>query len=59
MSYQLICSDIDVTLLNKDEVLAEIINKCTSTSIHLSLYYADEWYVPSMDYWAKREENNT
>lgn len=43
----------------KNEVLAEIINKCTTTSIHLSLYHADEWYVPSMDYWAKREENNT
>jgi len=26
---------------------------------HLSLYHNDEWYVPSMDYWAKREENNT
>lgn len=26
---------------------------------HLSLYHNDEWYVPKMDYWAKREENNT
>jgi len=43
----------------KNEVLAEIINQCSTTSIHLSLYHADEWYVPSMDYWAKREENNT
>lgn len=43
----------------KNEVLADIINKCASTSIHLSLFHADEWYVPSMDYWAKREENNT
>lgn len=43
----------------KNEVLAEIINKCTNTSIHLSLYHNDEWYVPSMDYWAKREESNT
>jgi Cof subfamily protein (haloacid dehalogenase superfamily) len=125
MSYQLICSDIDGTLLNKDRelseitiqevqriapipfvlissrmpnalrhlqnefgnattpliayngglvlsnneilhstsinnlVLAEIINQCVGTTIHLSLYHADEWYVPSMDYWAKREENNT
>jgi len=40
-------------------VLAEIINQCSTTSIHLSLYYADEWYVPSMDFWAKREANNT
>lgn len=43
----------------KNEVLADIINKCASTSIHLSLFHADEWYVPSMDYWAKREKNNT
>jgi len=40
-------------------ILAEIINQCVNTNIHLSLYYADEWYVPSIDYWAKREENNT
>lgn len=26
---------------------------------HLSLYNAEEWYVPQMDKWAKREENNT
>jgi hypothetical protein len=43
----------------KNNVLAEIINQCTNTSIHLSLFHADEWYVPAMDYWAKREENNT
>ena len=43
----------------KNEVLAEIIHKSAHTSIHLSLFHADEWYVPSMDYWAKREENNT
>ena len=125
MSYQLICTDIDGTLLNKDRELSEatikevqrispipfvlissrmpkamrhlqqqfgntttpliayngglvldndtilhstvidntvlsvIINKCVETAIHLSLYYADEWYVPSMDYWAKREADNT
>jgi Cof subfamily protein (haloacid dehalogenase superfamily) len=43
----------------KNLVLEAIINKCINTSIHLSLYYADEWYVPSMDFWAKRESNNT
>lgn len=125
MKYQLVCSDIDGTLLNKDRALAKetieqvqriapipfvlissrmpkamrhlqeefnntstpliayngglvldnekvlhsteidnlvlekAIKKCENTSIHLSLYHADEWYVPSMDYWAKREENNT
>lgn len=125
MKYQLVCSDIDGTLLNKDRALAKetieqvqriapipfvlissrmpkamrhlqtefentttpliayngglvldnekvlhsteidntvlekTIEKCLNTSIHLSLYHADEWYVPCMDYWAKREENNT
>jgi len=125
MSYKLICTDIDGTLLNKDRELSEvtinevqrispipfvlissrmpkamrhlqqqfknittpiiayngglvldndtilhstvidnavleiIINKCLQTSIHLSLYYADDWYVPTMDFWAKREANNT
>jgi hypothetical protein len=43
----------------KNEVLAKIIDKCLSTTVHLSLFHADEWYVPEMDYWAKREENNT
>ena len=46
------------TFIN-NSVLAATIKKCTSTSIHLSLFHADEWYVPSMDYWAKREEHNT
>ncbi len=40
-------------------VLFEIINQCAKTSIHLSLFYANEWYVPSMDFWAQREANNT
>jgi len=40
-------------------VLEATIHKCLNTSIHLSLFHADEWYVAEMDYWAKREENNT
>ena len=40
-------------------VLESIINKCKNTSIHISLYHADEWFVPSMDFWANREINNT
>ena len=125
MKYQLVCTDIDGTLLNKDRELSELtiaqvkrispipfvlissrmpkgmrhlqqqfentttpliayngglvlhgnevlhstfinnnvleatINKCVNTNIHLSLFHADEWYVQTMDYWAKREENNT
>ena len=43
----------------KNGILKDIIGKCENTLIHLSLFYNDEWYVPTMDYWAKREENNT
>ncbi len=32
---------------------------CKNKSLHLSLYHFNEWYVPEMDYWAKRESNNT
>jgi Cof subfamily protein (haloacid dehalogenase superfamily) len=40
-------------------ILEATIHECLQTTIHLSLFYADEWYVPTMDYWAKREQNNT
>lgn len=36
-----------------------VADQCKGNSIHLSLYFNDEWYVPSMDIWAKKEENNT
>jgi Cof subfamily protein (haloacid dehalogenase superfamily) len=29
------------------------------TEVHVSLYHADEWYVPAEDQWAAREANNT
>jgi hypothetical protein len=29
------------------------------TKLSVQLFYADEWYVESMDHYAKREENNT
>ncbi|OIQ28087.1 MAG: haloacid dehalogenase [Bacteroidetes bacterium MedPE-SWsnd-G2] len=38
---------------------SQIAKFCSETSIHLSLYHNNEWYVPAMDYWAKREANNT
>jgi len=28
-------------------------------NVHLSLYHHNEWYVPKIDFWAEREENNT
>lgn len=51
-------SVLESTIIDNN-VLKTIISKCKNTSIHLSLYHADEWYVPAMDYWAKREINNT
>ncbi|MDC9722109.1 MAG: HAD family hydrolase [Urechidicola sp.] len=32
---------------------------CKETNLHISLYHNDEWYVTELDYWAKREANNT
>lgn len=40
-------------------VLKKAIELSENTSIHLSLYNNDDWYVPEMDYWAKREQRNT
>ncbi len=40
-------------------IIEKLTNWNTNLNCHLSLYHNDEWYVPSMDYWAKREENNT
>ncbi|MBL7472746.1 Cof-type HAD-IIB family hydrolase [Robertkochia sediminum] len=34
-------------------------NQAQDQPVHLSLYHGDEWTVEAMDYWAKREENNT
>ena len=36
-----------------------LVNYTANTSIHLSFYHKDEWYVPTDDYWAKREAHNT
>lgn len=40
-------------------VLEAVILLCKKTTIHLSLYFEDEWFVPAMDFWAKRESANT
>lgn len=36
-----------------------IVDLARGTDVHVSLYRADEWYVPAQDYWADREQNNT
>ena len=40
-------------------LLEKIVQYISGTKIHLSLYHKDEWVVPEMDYWAKREAHNT
>jgi len=40
-------------------VLETIIQLCEKTTIHLSLYWEDEWFVPALDFWANRESENT
>lgn len=51
-----------VSLLSKEvpiEITIQLLTFISKSTIHASLYNADEWYVPAMDYWAKREQNNT
>ncbi len=40
-------------------ILEDIAALNSEEKFHISLYNHDDWYVPSMDFWAKREENNT
>ena len=46
-------TEIPISSINK------IVNFCKNTSLHISLYHNNEWYVPELDFWAKREWNNT
>ena len=39
--------------------LTTIVEWVKKTKIHLSVYHHDDWFVPTMDYWAQREQNNT
>ncbi len=41
------------------EVCRVIVALAQGTQVHVSLYHADEWYVPAQDQWADREANNT
>ena len=40
-------------------IVQQICNQFSDSEVHFSLYNADEWVVPAMDFWAKREQNNT
>lgn len=37
----------------------QICNQFPSSDVHFSLYNQEEWVVPALDFWAKREQNNT
>ena len=41
------------------ETTAAILKFIHQSTIHMSLYHGDDWFVPEMDYWANREMNNT
>lgn len=41
------------------EVCEKIIERSANTSIHVSLYSADDWYAPKMDPWTEKEEKAT
>ncbi|NJB83226.1 HAD family hydrolase [Wenyingzhuangia aestuarii] len=40
-------------------ILEDIAELNKEGKFHISLYNNNDWYVPEMDFWAKREENNT
>ena len=46
------------TEINLD-ITKALVDFCSDTEIHSSLYHGREWYVPGMDFWANRESNNT
>ena len=55
-------SDEPKSLLSLDipiKVLDFILRTAKNTNIHVSIYQNDNWYVEELDYWAKREINNT
>jgi Cof subfamily protein (haloacid dehalogenase superfamily) len=41
------------------EITSALAEIASDNDLHLSLYRNDEWFVPEMDHWAKREVNNT
>lgn len=41
------------------EITAKIVALNQVTGVHLSLYNANDWFVPEDDFWAKREASNT
>lgn len=55
-------NDEERVLLSEEiplDVTGSILQFVEKSNIHISLYNNDEWYVPAMDFWAEREQNNT
>jgi len=54
---------VDKKIIHSSEIhssILEIIAELnTEKKFHISLYNNDDWYVEEMDFWAKREANNT
>ena len=55
----LIDNQIAFTLEINTVIIEAMMKFNTSEKVHFSLYNNNNWYVPKMDYWAKREQNNT
>ncbi|WP_103071231.1 Cof-type HAD-IIB family hydrolase [Aquimarina sediminis] len=41
------------------DIIEKISNFNLEQKFHISLYHNNDWFVPEMDFWAKREANNT
>ena len=53
---------VDGQIVSSTEIPLKILdslNKMNRKNTHLSLYFEDQWYVPSDDFWTKREVDNT
>lgn len=54
---------VDGITIHSTEIPIDIVTAINELNkektFHISLYNEDNWYVESMDFWAKREENNT
>jgi Cof subfamily protein (haloacid dehalogenase superfamily) len=51
--------DVLDTVFVPPTICAQIITLTKGTDIHISLYFEDNWYAPSLDQWAEREERIT
>lgn len=55
----LIDKKVAFTLEISPDIIEDMMTFNKKEKVHFSLYNNDDWYVPQMDYWAKREQNNT